>query len=302
MPARIHIGTSSWADADLIESGFYPAELKDTPSKLGYFAERFSLAEVDSTYYAMPSRKNIERWAAAVPDGFCFSVKAFALFTQHPTRLSSIPKSFHEQLPEDVLKKSRVYHKDVPEDVTEQLWKIFRNALTSMREQGKLGSVLIDFPPWWGPSTANREYLRDACAHLPDDNVIVEFRNRRWVDDEETRTSTFALLRDLDAGFVCVDEPPGLDSAMPPVAAVTGSVSAVRFRGRNAARWDDKKATPEEKFDWLYSEKELGEWLPRVEALARDADRVFLGFNTKSADQSVVNADLFRRMLRLERG
>jgi uncharacterized protein YecE (DUF72 family) len=139
--ARIYTGTSSWADRALVESGrFYPPELKDTPERLAYFAQRFNLAEVDSTYYALPSRRNVERWAAAVPDGFRFVVKAFALFTQHPTRLSSIPKSFHEALPPAAQKKARLYEKDVPAEVTVELWRIVRAALGPMRDAGKLGA------------------------------------------------------------------------------------------------------------------------------------------------------------------
>lgn len=299
MTARIFIGTSSWADTALVDSGFYPPELKDTPVRLAYFARRFDLAEIDSTYYALPSRKNTERWGAAVPDGFRFSVKAFGLFTQHPTRLSSIPKSFHEQLPPEVAKKARVYYKDVPEEVREELWGIFRGALRPLRDAGKLGSVLIDFPPWFVPSEENRAYIRHARERLSDDRVIVEFRNRLWVGDGESAGQTFDFLRGLDCGYVCVDEPPGLDSALPPVAEPTGPVAAVRFRGRNAARWDDRKASTEERFDWLYSEDELKEWLPRIERLAAVADEVYLAFNTKSGDQSVVNAALMQRLLGL---
>ena len=89
MPARIYVGTSSWAEKSLVDCGrFYPPDLKDTPERLGFYAERFNLAEIDSIYYALPSRKNIERWAGAVPESFRFNVKVFALFSQRdPLRL-----------------------------------------------------------------------------------------------------------------------------------------------------------------------------------------------------------------------
>ena len=298
MAGRLYIGTSSWADKSLVESGkFYPPELKDTPSRLSYFAERFSLAEVDSTYYALPSRKNIERWASAVPEGFKFNVKAFALHTQHPTPLRSIPKSFHEELPPDARKKSRLYAKDVPPEITNELWTIFRRALGAMRESGKLGAVLIDFPPWYVPNEANRAYIAEAREQLPDDNVVIEFRNALWVADERSANETFALLRDLRCGFVCVDEPQGLKTSFPPIAVATSNVAAVRFRGRNAERWEDKAARTEEKLDWLYTDEELSEWLPRIERLRDGADEVYLSFSTKRDDQSVVNAAKLQRLL-----
>jgi uncharacterized protein YecE (DUF72 family) len=298
MPARCYIGTSSWAERSLIDSGkFYPPELKDTPARLAYYAERFDLAEIDSTYYALPSRKNIETWSAAVPEGFRFNVKAFALFTQHPTQLSSIPKSFRDALPPEVTKKSRVYEKDVPAEVTSELWRIFLAALRPMREAGKLGAVLIDFPPWFIPSAENRAYIARARAQVPDDRVIVEFRNALWVADDATAGATFGLLRELGCGFVCVDEPPGLKTSFPPAVAVTAPVAAVRFRGRNAERWEDKSAKTEEKLNWWYTGKELWEWLPRIRQLAGQAEELYLTFNTKAEDQSVVNAALLQKLL-----
>jgi uncharacterized protein YecE (DUF72 family) len=301
MPDRLFVGTSSWTDKALVQSGrFYPEDVKDTPARLAYYAERFNLAEVDSTYYALPSKRNSEQWAAAVPDGFRFNVKALSLFTQHPTRLSSIPKSFHEALPEKSRDKRRLYYKDVPPEVGDELWGIFRGALRPLREAGRLGAILIDFPPWFVPSKPNREYIAHAREHLPDDRVIVEFRNRLWVEDDESASSTFALLRDLDCGFVCVDEPPGLKTSLPPVAAVTSSVAAVRFRGRNAERWDDKSARSGERLNWWYTDEELGEWLPRINELAAGAEETHLVFNTKAEDQSVVNAGRLKRLLALD--
>ncbi|MEX0785039.1 MAG: DUF72 domain-containing protein [Dehalococcoidia bacterium] len=298
MDARLWIGTSSWADKALIASGrFYPDELKDTPSRLAYYAERFNLGEVDSTYYALPSRKNIERWSGSVPNGFRFIVKAFALHTQHPTQLKSIPKSFHDALSEDARKKSRVYEKDLPAEVSDELWRIFLAALGPMRDSGKLGAVLIDFPPWFVPSKANREHVIHARERVPDDPVIVEFRNRLWVSDDESTAMTFDLLRELKCGFVCVDEPPGLDSSFPPVAGVTAPIAAVRLRGRNAERWEDRKARTEEKLNWWYTDEELSEWVPRIEQLAAEAEDVYITFNTKAEDQSVVNAARLQRLL-----
>ena len=300
MAARFHIGASSWVDKSLIASGrFYPEDVTDTAARLAFYAERFNLAEIDNTYYALPSRRNVTRWAESVPDGFQFSVKAFGLFTQHPTRLSSIPKSFHEGLPPEIQAKRRVYYKDVPEEIRQELWGIFRGALRPLREAGKLGAILIDFPPWFVPSDANRAYLALAREHLPDDRVMVEFRNKLWVAEEADAAATFALLRDLDCCFVCVDEPPGLKSSFPPVAAVTAPLAAVRFRGRNAEHWEDKKASTDERLNWWYQEDELTEWLPRIEQLASEAEDVFLTFNTKTEDQSVVNAALLQRLLGL---
>lgn len=301
MAARLFIGTSSWAEKSLVDCGrFYPPELKVTPERLAFYGERYNTAEIDSTYYAMPSRKNMERWGSAVPDGFRFNVKVFALFSQHPTRFSSIPKSFHESLPPEIQKKARVYYKDIPPGVSEELWQIFRRAMQPLRDEGKLGAVLLDFPPWFVPSKVNREFITHARERLPDDPLIVEFRNTLWVSDDESATSTFGLLRELNCGFVCVDEPQGLKTSFPPIVAVTAPVASVRFRGRNAERWDDKTASTQEKLNWLYTDEELSEWLPRIEQLAAEADDVYLMFNTKLEDQGVVNAARLQKLLGIQ--
>lgn len=299
-PGQIFIGTSSWADKALIDCGrFYPPGLKDSPSRLTFYAQHFNLAEVDSTYYALPSLRNSERWGDAIPQGFRFNVKVFALFSQHPTNLPSIPESFREGLPPEIRKKPRLYYKDVPPEISQELWRIFRSNLQPLRQAGKLGAILVDFPPWFVPSDDNRRYLAHVRQHLPDDHVIVEFRNRLWVADEAESDRTFSLLRDLGCGFVCVDEPPGLKSSFPPVVAVTAPVAAVRFRGRNAQRWEEKGARTEERLNWWYSDEELSEWLPHIQSLVAQAQEVYLAFNTKAEDQSVVNAGRLKRLLGL---
>ena len=297
MSARIHTGTSSWTDRELIGSGrFYPPDLKDSESRLSYYARRFNLVEVDSTYYAMPSTRNSEAWAARTPDGFVFDVKAFALFTGHPTPLGSIPKSFHEALPPESRKKARLYAKDVPEDVRGELWAIFRNALRPLKRDGRLGAILFDLPPWAGPSDANRSLVLEAVEHLPEYPIVVQFRSAAWVNDEH-REDTLAFLRKHSLGLVCVDEPQGLKTSFPSLAEATAPTALVRFFGRKADAWEQRGASAAERFDWLYSDEELSEWLPRIERLAAQAEQVHLMFNTKVGDQGVRNAARLQTML-----
>src|SRR5436305_856606 len=78
---EVLIGTASWTDKTLLESGWYPDDV-DTPEKrLAYYAEQFRLVEVDATYYSLPSERNSELWAQRTPEGFVFDVKAFSLLT-----------------------------------------------------------------------------------------------------------------------------------------------------------------------------------------------------------------------------
>ena len=147
------VGTAGWTDKTLIASGWYPPEA-DTPEKrLRFYARQFPLVEVDSAYYALPAEKTAEAWAARTPDRFTFNVKAFSLFTQHPTAVRALPKDLREAAGKDG--KERVYLKDVDKQVTDQAWERFLAALEPLRAKGKLGAILLQFPPWFPISRAN---------------------------------------------------------------------------------------------------------------------------------------------------
>ena len=69
---------------------------------------------------------------------------------------------------------------------------------------------------------------------------------------------------------------------------------------RNGERWEEKGVSTEERLNWWYSDEELSEWLPGVRQLAAEAEEVYLAFNTKAEDQSVVNAARLQRLLERE--
>ncbi len=95
VPARVgHVlaGTAGWTDPSLIKSHrFYPAEATSAEARLRFYSAQFPLVEVDSSYYALPSQANAERWVERTPDGFTFDIKAFAPLTQHPVEPARLP-------------------------------------------------------------------------------------------------------------------------------------------------------------------------------------------------------------------
>ncbi|HVC31255.1 MAG TPA: DUF72 domain-containing protein, partial [Steroidobacteraceae bacterium] len=85
MTGKLLIGTASWTDKSLIDSGrFYPASAKTAEARLQYYASEFPLVEVDSSYYGMPSERNAVLWVERTPPGFTFDIKAYGALTQHP--------------------------------------------------------------------------------------------------------------------------------------------------------------------------------------------------------------------------
>jgi uncharacterized protein YecE (DUF72 family) len=287
--ARILVGTCSWADKTLVASGWYPREAKSPQDRLRFYAEQFPIVEVDSSYYGIPPERNAAAWVERTPDGFVFDVKSYALFTHHPAPIRSLPKDVREALPPQFVDKRNLYYKDTPPDVREELWSRFDAALLPLDSAGKLGTVLFQFPPWFLPGHDSADYIVEAKERLGQYTMAVEFRNDRWLS-EPNRERTLKLLADNAIPFVCVDEPQGFPNSVPPLTAVTAQTALVRMHGRNAETWAKKGIGAAERFDYLYSEDELEEWVPRIESLAGQAGEVHVLMNNCHSDYAVRNA------------
>ena len=156
--ASILVGTCSWTDRTLIDSGrFYPPTAKSPEERLRFYAENFPIVEVDSTYYGLPSDRNSALWVERTPPDFTFDLKAFALFTQHPAAVRSLPKEVREVLPAAVQEKANVYYRDLPAELRDDMWQRFASALLPLDSAGKLGVVLFQFPPWFLPGAESKE-------------------------------------------------------------------------------------------------------------------------------------------------
>lgn len=288
---HVLIGTASWTDKSLVDSGaFYPAEAKSAEERLRYYAQQFPVVEVDSTYYFPPTERNAALWSARTPVHFIFDVKAYSLLTQHPTRLESLDKDLREGLPAEVLAKPRLYASHLPAEVVDEVWRRFAGALMPLHSAGKLGAVHCQFPEWFVPGSESRDYLLECVARLPDYQVAVEFRNAAWMN-ERNAEQTLSFLTEHRIPYTSVDMPQGFRSSLPPVAAVTSpDLAYVRFHGRNTAAWEGKHATATPRFAYRYSEDELAAWVPKIESLAAQAREVHVLMNNCYRDYAVVNA------------
>jgi uncharacterized protein YecE (DUF72 family) len=215
---HVRVGTASWTDRTLIESGWYPPEANTPEKRLRYYARQFGLVEVDATYYALPTGQTAALWATRTPPGFTFNVKAFSLFTQHPTPVGALPKDLRPAGEEPG--KDRVYLKDVDGAVADEAWQRFLGALEPLREAGKLGAILLQFPRWFPISRARKDYIVSCAQKVAPDRVCVEFRNRTWMTpDNQHETLEFLAANRLP--YVCVDMPQGHPDSIPPVLAAT---------------------------------------------------------------------------------
>ena len=275
---------------------FYPADAQTAEARLHYYAGQFDLVEVDSSYYAMPARRNAVLWVERTPGDFVFDIKAFRLFTGHPTQPQALPADIRGALPAAVAQKKNLYYRDLPQELLQHLWARFEDALLPLESAGKLGVVLLQFPPWFQPGMARMDHMLVCREHLSSYRVAVEFRNSLWLAPRN-REATLSFLRQHGFSFVCVDEPQGFPSSVPPLAEVTAEMAIVRFHGRNESAWTAKNISPSERFDYYYDEEELAPWVDKVRGCAAQAREVHVLFNTNNGDQGVVNARLMSQLL-----
>ena len=294
---EILIGTCSWTDPTLIKSGqFYPDWAKSAETRLQFYASQFNLVEVDSSYYALPNEKTSRLWVERTSEGFVFDVKAFRLFTQHPTPLSALPRDIRSELPQSLKEKPNVYQRDLPGELVNELWGRFEQALLPLDSAGKLGTVLFQFPPWFYPGNEQRDYILSCKERLPQYRMAVELRHNSWVN-EENRQRTMDFLHQNDLPFVCVDEPQGFKSSVLPMVEATSDIGLIRFHGRNREMWEKKGTSVAERFNYLYSEDNLREWVPKIKELAAKSRQLHVLFNNCYADKAVVNARQIGYML-----
>ena len=296
--AKTRVGTASWTDPTLVNSGrFYPDSVRSAEARLQYYASQFNIVEVDSSYYALPNERNSYLWVERTPDDFVFNFKVFRIFTQHPTPLNALPKDIRAQLSPELQNKGNLYYRDLPSEVTDDLWKRFESALLPLDSAGKLGVVLFQFPSWFYPGNQQREYILSSKQKLPQYRLAVEFRHNSWLNSKNSdRTLTF--LRENDLPFVCVDEPQGFKSSVPPVVEVTSDIGLVRFHGRNNDTWEKKGIGPAERFNYLYSEEELKPWANKIAEMSKQTNEMHVLFNNCYEDKAVVNARQMSLMLR----
>lgn len=303
MAAEVRIGTCSWAD-EALSKYFYP---KGLPAKerLPYYAERFDTVEVDSTYYRLPTESMVEGWAERTPPEFVMHVKAFGLMTRHPVKAETLPPELREEMPVD--ERGRVDRP--PRELRGRVFDLFLEALEPLRREEKLGGILFQLPSYVVFKPVSLDYLEWARDRLGDDEMLVEFRHRSWLD-EENRAETLSFLERIGATHVIVDAPRS-DSAknlVPTVAALTSPTAYVRFHGRNLATWNKRGGSAAERFDYLYSDEELEEWVEPLRELAGQAEQAYAFFNNNASSpdprgelervsQAATNAAQLRRLL-----
>jgi uncharacterized protein YecE (DUF72 family) len=225
-------------------------------------------------------------------------VKAFGVMTRHPVKVDQLPTDLRDDAPLD--ERGRVDRP--PREFRAEIFRRFHEALEPLRETGKLGGILMQFPPYVVPRPAAFDYLEWAQEQLGGDEMLVEFRHASWLDDEH-REETLAFLERDHMTDVIVDAPrTGGKNVLPTVVTTTSPTAYIRFHGRNAETWNKRVRSAAERFDYLYSEDELREWVEPLSELAGKSEVVYAMFNNNgrsaTADGTIAQAPVNAQMLK----
>src|SRR5262245_20417113 len=245
----------------------------------------------------------VRRWAERTPDDFVMHVKAFGFMTRHPVKLEALPPDLRDDAPTD--DKGRVERPS--REFRGEVFRRFLEALEPLRSEGKLGGILFQFPSYVVFKDRSLDYLRWAREQLGGDEMLVEFRHSSWFDDSN-RDETLRFLEELGAANVIVDAPriEGAKNLIATVLDLTSPTAYVRFHGRNADTWNKRGGSAAERFDYLYSDAELKEWVDPLRELSEQAEQAYAFFNNNATSQdgrggrmaqAAVNAKALQRLL-----
>jgi len=232
------------------KGNFYPKDIKSS-DMLKYYTGKFNGVEINSSFYKLHTNRFYSNLNSKSPDNFTFIIKLFRELT-------------HRR-----------------KDIDETLPKVL-NSIKPILEAGKFGGFLAQFPPSFTFSEDNLEYIIKIKSKTPQAPIFVEFRHPSWCKEE-----TYSALKKHEIGYVCVDGP-DLPHLMPKQNIVTSREGYIRFHGRNKEAW--QKPPVGKKYDYLYSKKELKEYVPIVHNMLSETKRVFIFFNNGYHGHAPVNA------------
>jgi len=286
----IRIGTASWTDKALLDTGrFYPPHANTPAARLRFYATRFPVVEVDASFYAIPGPLAGLQWAERTPAAFVMNVKSFRLFTGHQTSPAVLPADVRDALPASLKAKAVLYYREVPPELLDELWKRFAQVLQPLHEAGKLGLVHFQFPPWLVRNRAGHAHVAHCVERLAGFKLSVEFRNISWLDAAHAQ-ETLAFLRSLRVVHTIVDEPQGFINSVPSVWETSDDEYAlVRMHGRNALTWNHSGPTASSRFNYDYDDAELAGLARLIQRLDRPGLKIHVILNNNANDQAQRN-------------
>jgi uncharacterized protein YecE (DUF72 family) len=253
---EIRIGPAGWSYSDW--AGIvYPAHKPQGFHEATYLAEFFDTIEINTSFYQPLKPDLAKQWVERVAANarFMFTAKLWQKFT-------------HEE-------------GATAEDEAE-----VRAGFDPLVRAGKLGAVLLQFPFSFHRTNENVARLKELFDRFGDYSLAIEVRHATWNDKE-----FFAMLHSRGVGFCNIDQPV-IGRSLKPTERSTARVGYIRLHGRRYDTWfsDDPAAPPEERYNYLYSAKELEPWAARIQHVAKHTDSTYAIANNHYLGKAVVNA------------
>lgn len=261
------IGLTTWSEHPHLLPNLKKPALSD-------YAEVFPIVELDTFFYGLKAPSVTEKWALQVPEEFKFILK--------------VPRELTWQTE---LAVNQTY---------EQLFQDFLKTIAPIQQRGKVGGILLQFPPDFTLTETTLNYLKFARKQLPKLPILLELRHRSWYRPEFQR-SLVTLLRELQITIANIDEPDVGEESVPLVPLITTpQLSFWRFHGRNAENWAKKGfGSKKGRTLYRYSEPELVELAEKVQQVSRQVDRNYIIFNNNANFDAADNALRFSELLGL---
>jgi uncharacterized protein YecE (DUF72 family) len=252
--SHVYIGPAGWAYPDW-KNIFYPDKLPVRETELSYLARFFNLAEVNSTFYRIPTAEMTQNWIKQIKHNpaFSFTCKLFQGFTHQPAKLQ-------------------------PADVENYL-----RAVTPLHAANKLLAILLQFPWSFKNTEENRDRLQKLIHLFGEFPLALEIRHKSW----ET-PSFLNYLSDKKVAFVNIDQPV-IGQSIGFTQYATSNQVYFRFHGRNYQNWFRENIEGSARYDYFYSVKEQNEFIEKISQLISPGKTIILVYNNHFRGQAVAN-------------
>ena len=262
----IRVGIAGWSYADW-KGRVYPQPQPRGFVPLLAIARLVQCMELNSSFYAYPTRQNCELWSRQLEGrDFPFIVKLHQDFT-------------HQRDAEQLETRARA----------------FLDALKPLREEGRLRALLVQFPVSFSRTPDHRRWLAQLVELFGSERLVLELRHRSWFEPDVLKR-----FRESGLSLAALDLPQARDHP-PEEFPPTGPVGYLRLHGRNSAHWFRASSTRDQRYDYLYTPQELDRVSERAQNLERETGETYVVTNNHFEGQAVANAIELQHRLGEER-
>jgi len=252
----MRVGPAGWSYPDW--TGYvYPSRRPKSFHEATFLAQFFDTIEINTSFYQPLRADHAAGWIerVAVNPAFVFTAKLWQRFTHEPAA------SLEDE-------------------------RAVRVGFDVLREAGKLGAVLLQFPFSFHRTQETVPHLIALLKRFTDYPLVVELRHSSWQTQD-----TLKLLREHHAGFCNIDQPV-IGNSMPPSGESTSPIGYVRLHGRRYDTWfnEDPRVAQHERYNYLYSPEELEPWVTRIQNVRQHTRDTFVITNNHYQGKAVVNA------------